>query len=162
MRNLTPNALRYLAAPASLVALTIMLAGTTVPACLTDGGMGALAYAATLFTLMVFPRIRSSDLVSCLTVLFSLEVMVGMVFSQRVDILRWLSMLAGSGAAILPLRIRDLRKLAAENGYLSFAEWGKLDRRAKAGRQAEASVETSGARQLKQLGRASVPDQPYF
>jgi hypothetical protein len=126
---MTPNALRY-AAIAVLASLLMGLLGDTVePINITNGCASGVTYAATLCTLLVFPRTRSSDLVAFLAAAFSIDGMIQMVFADHVNIMRWLSMLAGSGAVILPLRIRDIRSLAAANGQRSFADWATGDPR---------------------------------
>lgn len=99
-------------------------------------GFAAACFAFAALLLVAVPRRRSTDVLSAAAIGFALAEF-GALLTQRGDGLHLLASLAALLALFVPLKLQRLRSMASRDGYMSFSEWRRIDRRNRFNRAME-------------------------
>lgn len=126
---LTPNhivSLARIVAAALGLAMSAMLAGLVAVDWMTCGIFSFMLGAACAAAL---PRNRSADILLIVTAGIVASACVGTLSGRNADLASAAAALGGQLFLFIALKLQRLRGMAARNGYMSFAEWRKEDRR---------------------------------
>jgi hypothetical protein len=92
-------------------------------------GFGALGYCGTLAGFLAFPRIRRDDILIASTGGVTLAAGAAAFGTGHFDVISWAAAIVGIALTVVPLVAARVRRLAASNPHMPFAEWRVLERR---------------------------------
>lgn len=134
---LTPNHVVSLARIVAGILALAMIAALTGLIGLDQVACGLLGFVLGMAVLAALPRRRSNDIMLILAGGMIIVAMIGALTGLAPDLAKALAALGALGLLFLSLKLQRLRGMAARNGYMSFAEWAREDRRQSFNRKAQ-------------------------